>query len=105
MSSRHPSGNAVTILATYTFEKPVSDADIADLGRLASATRSEPGNLAYRITRDLEDERVILIYERYRDIGAVAAHRESEHFTTLVLEVLSPRLSSRVPTLLTDLLV
>ena len=55
--------------------------DVAEsLRALAAASRQEPGCITY-IPHFLEDEPcTVLIYERYQDAKALAAHRESEHF-------------------------
>jgi len=50
------------------------------LRALATASRQEPGCVSY-VPHHLEDDPdTVLIYEQYRDSGALEAHRGSEHF-------------------------
>lgn len=55
--------------------------EIAETLRLlAAASRLEPGCVSY-IPHYLEDDPdTILIYEQYRDAGALEAHSQSAHF-------------------------
>ena len=53
------------------------------IGKLAEASRQEPGNLQYVPHRDPEDPRVFLLYEAYRDKGAFEEHGATEHFKEL----------------------
>jgi quinol monooxygenase YgiN len=48
------------------------------------------------IYRELDDDRNIVLLERYTSRDAFAAHRNTPHFTDLVLGQIAPRLDSRV---------
>jgi quinol monooxygenase YgiN len=50
------------------------------LRKLATASRQEPGCLAYTPHRIDGDPETVLIYEQYKDAAALSAHQESEHF-------------------------
>jgi quinol monooxygenase YgiN len=65
------------------------------LPELVQASRAETGNLAYGAYQSLEDEREILIVERYTSRDAFAVHRTSEHFEDLALGKIFPLLDSR----------
>ena len=65
------------------------------LVELAGSSRDEPGNLEYRIHRDLEDRRVFFLYEHYVDAASYQAHLSSEHFA-LAREQAFHLLESRV---------
>jgi len=66
------------------------------LTQLADATRAEPGNLSFATYRELEDERKLVLLERYASLDAFTAHRATSHYNDLVLGQIVPRLDSRV---------
>jgi hypothetical protein len=66
------------------------------LTQLADATRAEPGNLSFATYRQLNDERELVLLERYASLDAFTAHRATRHYQDLVLEQIVPRLDSRV---------
>jgi quinol monooxygenase YgiN/predicted GNAT family acetyltransferase len=66
------------------------------LTQLADATRAEPGNLSFATFRQLDDERELVLLERYASFDAFTAHRATSHFKDLVLGQIVPRLDSRV---------
>jgi quinol monooxygenase YgiN/predicted GNAT family acetyltransferase len=66
------------------------------LNQLADATRAEPGNLSFATYRQLDDERELVLLERYASLDAFTAHRTTSHFKDLVLGQIVPRLDSRV---------
>ena len=66
------------------------------LTQLADATRAEPGNLSFATYRELDDERKLVLLERYASLDAFTAHRATSHYNDLVLEQIVPRLDSRV---------
>lgn len=70
--------------------------DIAEsLRLLAEASRREPGCVSY-IPHQVEGDRdTIVIYEQYKDSGALAAHRESAHFKKYAVGVLFQRMRDR----------
>jgi quinol monooxygenase YgiN len=63
--------------------------------RLAEASRAEPGNLAFEVYRELDDDRTIVLLERYASPEAFEEHRRTPHFRYLVLGELVPNLESR----------
>jgi quinol monooxygenase YgiN/predicted GNAT family acetyltransferase len=66
------------------------------LTQLAEATRAEPGNLSFATYRQLDDERKLVLLERYASLDAFTAHRATSHYNDLVLGQIVPRLDSRV---------
>jgi uncharacterized protein len=66
------------------------------LSQLADATRAEPGNLSFATYRQLDDERKLVLLERYASLDAFTAHRATSHYNDLVLGQIVPRLDSRV---------
>jgi uncharacterized protein len=66
------------------------------LTQLAEATRAEPGNLSFGTYRQFDDERDVIVLERYASLEAFAAHRATAHYQDLVLGQIVPRLDSQV---------
>ncbi len=66
------------------------------LTQLAEATRTEPGNLSFATYRQLDDERQLVLLERYASLDAFMAHRATVHYNDLVLGQIVPRLDDRV---------
>jgi quinol monooxygenase YgiN/predicted GNAT family acetyltransferase len=79
---------------TVTFGNEIEVASL--LNQLAEATRAEPGNLSFEAYRQLNDEREIVLLERYASLDAFAAHRATGHYNDLVLGQIVPRLDNRV---------
>jgi (4S)-4-hydroxy-5-phosphonooxypentane-2,3-dione isomerase len=65
------------------------------LGKLAAATRGEPGNVSFVSYQSVEDDRDVVLLERYTSREAFTAHRDTAHFQELVLDQIVPRLDSR----------
>jgi quinol monooxygenase YgiN len=85
----------VQLIARYTVTEGKQDEVLDLLPRLIEATRQEPGNLSYRVYRELGDSRGIVLLERYASREALAAHRETAHFKELVLNRIVPLLDER----------
>jgi quinol monooxygenase YgiN len=84
------------VIARYTVAPGNEDAVLALLPKLAEASRAEPGNVSFVAYRQLDDEREIVLLERYASREAFAAHRDSAHFKDLVLGRIAPLLDHRV---------
>jgi quinol monooxygenase YgiN len=84
------------VIARYTISEGNEDEVVALLPKLAEASRSEPGNVSFVAYRRLDDDRAIVLLERYASRDAFAAHRETPHFKDLVLGQIVPLLDSRV---------
>ncbi len=74
---------AFVLIARMTAKDGEQERAAELIGRLAVASRQEPGNVHYLPHRDPEDPRVFLLYEQYRDKAAFEEHGASEHFKTL----------------------
>lgn len=72
------------------------------LPEIAAASRAEPGCLEYRAVRATDDPRAFVLFEGYADEAALATHRESEHFRTLVVGTAVPLLEERQVTICTE---
>jgi len=70
----------VSFLVRMTFA-PEDRAELAEILReLATASRQEPGCVTYVPHLVEGDPDTVLIYEQYRDAGALEAHGQSAHF-------------------------
>jgi quinol monooxygenase YgiN/predicted GNAT family acetyltransferase len=79
---------------TVTFGNELEVASL--LAQLGEATRAEPGNLSSAVYRQLDDERDLVLLERYASLNALNAHRATAHYRDLLLDQIVPRLDSRV---------
>lgn len=65
------------------------------LSQLAAASRTEEANISYEFYRGAEDPGHIVILESYKDAAGFAAHREYDHFKTIGVGQIIPKLESR----------
>ncbi|MFJ5955343.1 putative quinol monooxygenase [Paenarthrobacter sp. NPDC092416] len=83
------------VIAHY-YVKPEETETVAELlGQLAEASRQEKANLSYEFFRSVHDSAHFVILERYTDAGGFAKHREYEHFKSIGVQRIIPRLVRR----------
>lgn len=71
---------SIYLFASLT-PQPEHAADLeAELRRMVSASRAEPGNRRYDLLRRTDGAPGFHVYEIYVDEAAVQAHRESAHY-------------------------
>ena len=92
----------------YTFAKwRVKEGQlVAVLDLLADLTEkstAEEGNLLYKIHQSISDANTLILFEGYKDEAALAKHRNSEHFQTLVTGEIIPLLEDREVVVATQL--
>jgi quinol monooxygenase YgiN len=85
----------VQLIARHTMMPGQQDEVLSALSELIAAARKEPGNLAFDVYRSVEDELSYVLLERYASREALAAHRDTPHFRTYLLDRIAPRLSCR----------
>ena len=51
------------------------------------ATRQEKGCQTYELNRHAKDESRYVVYERWRNVDALASHMNTEHIRTLLAEI------------------
>jgi quinol monooxygenase YgiN len=73
-------------------EERVRDA----IEKLIGPSREEPGCLAYRANRSVDDPRVFLLYEVYESRDAYEQHLETEHVRVYAKEYGIPLLEERI---------
>jgi autoinducer 2-degrading protein len=56
---------------------------------------SEPGCKFYQVSTSTEDPNLILLYEHYVDQAALAGHRDTPHFKSIIEGTVIPLLEKR----------
>ena len=85
----------VQVIARHTVKAGHEEEVWALLGRFTEAARQEPGNFAFDSYRKTGDPRSYVLLERYASAEALAAHRETRHFTEVLLGQIVPLLDAR----------
>ncbi|WP_406384835.1 putative quinol monooxygenase [Streptomyces sp. NBC_01618] len=83
------------VVARYRTRAGEEDTVLPLLDTMATASRQEPGNLAYRVHQGTEDPRAIVLYEEYGSEADFTAHCATPHFQEIVLGKVVPLLESR----------
>jgi quinol monooxygenase YgiN len=83
------------VTATWRAKPGQEEAVRALLGRIATASRAEPGCLLFWTHRSTDDPSTFFLYEQYASEAAFRAHAESEHVRTIVLDDAVHRLDER----------
>jgi autoinducer 2-degrading protein len=73
------------------------------LGDVQKQSIEEEGNLFYQVHQSITAPNTLVLFEGYTSEAAVAAHRDSEHFQTIVISKIVPLLENREVTLTTPL--
>jgi quinol monooxygenase YgiN len=84
------------VIARHTIAFGNEDRVYELLPQLITASRSEPGNLAFDAYSALGDPHNYVLLERYTSRAAFADHRASAHFKAIMLGQILPLLSNRV---------
>ena len=83
----------------FTVDWTVKDGEINAaldvIARFAPEARKEPGLELLTVQQSADDPRKFMFYEIFSDEAAFAAHQETAHFRTLILEQALPLLSHR----------
>ena len=69
----------IVIAGTLTIEPSKRDAAIAAAKQMMKDTHAEPGNIAYAFSLDLEDDRVVHLFEQWESQAALDLHFASPH--------------------------
>jgi quinol monooxygenase YgiN len=86
---------AFALAARWVIREGEEEAVLEAIRQLAGPTRAEPGVLLWQPHRDLDDPRVLFIYEQYADREAYEAHGASAHFARWGKGEALPRLEDR----------
>jgi quinol monooxygenase YgiN len=83
------------VIARHRMRPGMQDQVLPLLPQLVEAARQEPGNLAFAVYRQLDDELNYVLLERYASREAFEEHRQTQHFKDIILDQIVPRLESR----------
>jgi quinol monooxygenase YgiN len=83
------------VIARYTVSAGKQDEVLELLSTLTEAARSEPGNRAFTVYRQVDADREVVLLERYASAAAFEEHRATSHFQDLVLNRIVPLLERR----------
>jgi quinol monooxygenase YgiN len=81
----------VTIKAKSGKEKDLE----AAFAPCIAATKKEPGCLAYELNRDPDQPSTYVMFEKFKNVAALATHLKAEH-TTKLLKALEPLTEGRI---------
>jgi len=85
----------VSFLVRLKFS-PEDRADVVEILRnLTLASRQEPGCVSYIPHQVQGEPDTVLIYEQYRDAGALEAHGQSDHFKKYAVAGLYQKMRER----------
>ncbi|TFF34491.1 putative quinol monooxygenase [Mucilaginibacter psychrotolerans] len=98
------SEKSIVLLAKWQVKEGKLDDVLRLLPQLAEKSREEEGNLYYKVNQSQADANTIILFEAYKSEAAVAAHRASAHFQTIVIGQIVPMLEYREVTLATPLM-
>jgi len=93
----------VYTFATWRVKEGQLAAVLTLLADLTAKSTAEEGNLLYQIHQSNSDANTLILFEGYKDEAALTAHRNSEHFQTLVVEEIIPLLEGREIVIATQL--
>jgi quinol monooxygenase YgiN len=65
------------------------------LPELVEQTRKEKGNIAYAIYQSEKDPNELILHERYVDEEALEAHKNTDHYQSIVASRIIPQLEVR----------
>ena len=57
-------------------------------GPALTATRKEPGCVAYHLNRDLDEPNTYMMYEHFKSVAALESHLKEKHTQTLLATVI-----------------
>jgi autoinducer 2-degrading protein len=86
----------IVLVAKYHVKQGQGDAVEAALKQMAPLVAAhEPGCKLYHANRSTETPDLFLLYEHYADEAALAAHRETPHFKSIIEGKIVPLLDKR----------
>jgi quinol monooxygenase YgiN len=88
-------GLMLVVVARYVVIEGHESAVERLLRQNAKASRAEPGCLEFSVYEDIDNPRMILLYERYTSEDAFQAHRRTQHFRDIIEQRVAPLLEQR----------
>lgn len=86
----------IVLIAKYHVKEGNVDAVLEGLKEMAPLVAAhEPEASMYHVSVSTEDPNLVMLYERYTDMDAIAAHRETPYFKEIIEGRIIPMLESR----------
>ena len=95
----------VYTFARWQVKEGQLDTVLSLLAEVVAKSTAEEGNLLYKVHQSNSDATALILFEGDKDESALAEHRNSEHFQTLVIEKIIPILDTREVILATELIL
>ena len=95
MADLHSLNGGLVVTAFWEAKPSEVDAVTGIVRQFLPQAQREPGVLAFQIHQSLEKPEKFFFYEVFRDEAAFAAHQQSDHFKTLILDQAVPKLAKR----------
>jgi len=86
-------GKPFTLLIRFEAKPGAGPKLEAAFARAVALTRKEKGCLAYDLSRDAKAPTRYLVYERWQNVDALAAHQDSAHIAALRKEIADLRVA------------
>ena len=87
--------DVITIAARWQPAEGKLGEVLALIAEMRPKSLAEPGCLGYEVYRGVDQPHQLLLLEHYASAAALEAHRQSEHYRTLVVERALPLLAAR----------
>jgi quinol monooxygenase YgiN len=86
----------IVLVAKYHVKPGQLETVLASLRKMKTIVdRDEPTCKFYQVSRSTEAENLLMLYEHYPDQAALAGHRETPHFKSIIEGEVVPRLDKR----------
>jgi autoinducer 2-degrading protein len=92
----------ITVFAKWQIKHGKLSTVLNLLSEMVTKSKAEEGNLFYQVHQSNTDANTIMLFEGYKNETALAAHRGSEHFQSLVMKEIVPMLENREVVLATE---
>lgn len=83
------------VIAQYVAQPGAGDRLAEQIRPHIEASRREPGCRSFLVNRAIDDPSLFVLYEQYDDEAAFDAHRNSEHFRTILEPHVLPLVAQR----------
>ena len=88
-------GNEVEVFAKWRIKEGALQNVLSLLEIVVEKSRAEEGNLFYHVHLSTTDENTLILHEGYQNESAIEAHRNADHFQTVVIDQIVPLLVER----------
>lgn len=93
----------IFIFAKWQVKKENLQTVLDLLPSLIEKSKSEEGNIFYKIYQDNSDINTLILNESYIDMASIEAHKNSEHYQEIAVKQIIPLLENREVVLASEL--